>query len=321
MSGAAGRFAPSPTGALHLGNLRTAVLAWLFARSSGRRLRLRVEDLDAGRLRPGSATQQQVDLAALGVKFDGEALVQSGRLDRYAAALEQLSDHTYECFCTRREIAEAASAPHEAVRAYPGTCAELTQAQRAERRQTRPPALRLRANRARQRVRDEVYGSVTGIVDDVVLRRSDGTPAYHLACVVDDGDSGVDQVVRGEDLLISAPSQAHLAGLLGLAAPTYAHVPLAVNEAGARLSKRDGAVTLAELAGLGMGPDRVLGLLAESLGLADRGEPVTLLRLLERFDPALLPRDPWVVRPQDITPADLAADSTRSSEFAARRPA
>lgn len=302
MSGAAGRYAPSPTGPLHLGNLRTAVLAWLFARSSGRRFLLRVEDLDAARVRPGSAAQQRHDLAALGLTFDAEPVIQSERRARYAEALEQLRDVTYECYCTRRDIAEAGSAPHEAVRLYPGTCAQLTEAQRAERRLSRPPALRLRADRAQQSVVDEVYGWVTGLVDGLVLRRNDGVPAYHLASVVDDGDSGVDQVVRGEDLLTSAPSQAYLAGLLGLAAPTYAHVPLAVNEAGARLSKRDGAVTLAELAGLGLGPEQVLGLLAESLGLADPGEPVTLPGLLERFDPALLPLDPWMVRAWVVHP-------------------
>jgi len=295
----AGRYAPSPTGPLHLGNLRTAVLAWLFARWTGRRFLLRMEDLDHDRVRPGYAAQQEADLTALGLSFDDNPVVQSLRFDRYEAALEQLRDHIYECFCTRREIAEAASAPHEALRHYPGTCRYLTEAQRAERRLTRPPALRLRADGAVQSVRDEVYGRVTGKVDDLVLRRNDGVASYHLAVVVDDAAMGVDQVVRGDDLLLAAPGQAYLAGLLGVPAPTYAHVPLAVNGTGARLAKRDGAVTLSDLRARGVTPEEVLTRIAVSLELAAPGEPVSLPQLLERFDPARLPRDPWLVGGQE----------------------
>lgn len=295
VSTGAGRYAPSPTGPLHVGNLRTAVLAWLFARSTGRRFLLRVDDLDAQRVRPDSARQQAYDLRVLGLTFDGEPLVQSDRSAAYTAALRRLRDVTYECFCSRREIAEAASAPHEVVRLYPGTCARLTAAQRAERRQTRPPALRLRADQAVQSVQDELYGRVTGLADDVVLRRNDGVYAYHLATVVDDAELGVDQVVRGDDLLTSSPTQAHLAGLLGTAAPRYAHVPLALDETGARLAKR--SATLAGLAAVGIGPEQALGLIATSLGLAEPGEPVSMPKLLARFDPARLPRDPWVVSP------------------------
>ena len=144
----AGRYAPSPTGELHLGNLRTAVLAWLFARSTDRRFLLRIEDLDATRVRPGQAEQQQADLAALGLDFDGEPVVQSQRGAAYAEALATLADQTYPCFCTRREIAEAASAPHGTVGRYPGTCRDLTAAERAERARHRSPALRLRADGA-----------------------------------------------------------------------------------------------------------------------------------------------------------------------------
>ncbi len=291
----AGRFAPSPTGPLHLGNLRTAVLAWLFARSTGRRFLLRMEDLDAQRVRPGLAAQQEADLANIGVTFDDSPVVQSLRFDRYDAALDQLRHVTYECFCTRREIAEAASAPHDGVRRYPGTCRDLSEDARVEFRSTRTPALRLRANGAIQTVHDELHGDVTGVVDDLVLRRNDGVVAYHLAVVVDDGAMAVDQVVRGDDLLTSAPSQAYLALLLGLDTPSYAHVPLAVNKSGARLAKRDGAVTVSDLARLGTTPAQVLTLLATSLGLADDGEPVTMDLLLDRFDPAGLPREPWVV--------------------------
>jgi glutamyl-tRNA synthetase len=302
----AGRYAPSPTGELHLGNLRTALLAWLFARSTGRRFLLRIEDLDTARVRPGFADQQLADLAALGVRFDGEPVVQSQRLAAYRDALRNLAAHTYECFCSRREVAEAASAPHSAPdqplgARYPGTCRELTEAERAIRRQTRQPALRLRADGARQTIRDLLHGNLTAEVDDVVLVRNDGVPAYNLAVVVDDAFSGVDQVVRGEDLLPAASTQAYIAELLGYRPPTYAHVPLAVNAEGQRLAKRDGAVTLSALAAEGLEPSAVLGLIAESLDLATPGELITVDVLLERFHPDRLPRSPWVVRPGRFT--------------------
>jgi glutamyl-tRNA synthetase len=294
---AAGRYAPSPTGELHLGNLRTALLAWLFARSTGRRFLLRIEDLDAARVRPGFAEQQLADLAALGVSFDGEPVVQSERLTAYQEALIGLADRTYECFCSRREIAEAASAPHGPLARYAGACLNLTEAERASRRMTRRPALRLRANGAQQTIRDWLHGEITAEVDDVVLLRNDGVPAYNLAVVVDDAHSGIDQVVRGDDLLPVAATQAYLAGLLGSHPPIYAHVPLAVNAEGRRLAKRDGAVTLPELAAEGLGPDAVLGFIAQSLDLAAPGERVTLDVLLERFESDRLPRTPWVVMP------------------------
>jgi glutamyl-tRNA synthetase len=296
----AGRYAPSPTGELHLGNLRTAVLAWLFARSTGRRFLLRVEDLDASRVRPGIAEQQLSDLAALGIGFDDEPVVQSARLAAYQEALVSLANRTYECFCSRREIAEAASAPHGSVARYPGTCRNLNAAERRERRRTRQPALRLRAGGARPTVHDLLHGEVSCEVDDVVLRRNDGVPAYNLAVVVDDAFSGVDQVVRGEDLLPAAATQAYLAELLGHRPPIYAHVPLAVTREGRRLAKRDGAVTLPELAGEGVTPDDVLGLIAVSLELAAPGERVSLHDLLERFDPVRIPRRPWVVVPSRV---------------------
>lgn len=296
MSAGAGRYAPSPTGELHLGNLRTALLGWLFARSSGRRFLLRIEDLDATRVRPGMADQQLADLAALGITFDGEPVVQSQGLAAYREALLQLADRTYECFCSRREIAEAASAPHGSVARYPGTCRNLSEAERITRRQTRQPALRLRADGAVQTVHDLLHGSITAEVDDVVLQRNDGTPAYNLAVVVDDAFSEVDQVVRGDDLLPAAVSQAFLTELLGHRPPVYAHVPLAVNAAGHRLAKRDGAVTLPELATRGWESGTVLGLIAESLDLASPGEHVSIDALLERFDSGRLPRHPWVVK-------------------------
>lgn len=297
----AGRYAPSPTGDLHLGNLRTALLAWLFARTTERGFLLRYDDLDAGRVRPGVADRQRGDLEALGIDFDPPTLVQSARSEIYDDALGQLAGITYECFCTRREIAEAASAPHGEPGRYPGTCRDLRSAERAARRAAgRSPALRVRADGTEVSVTDLLHGSVAGVVDDVVVRRNDGVAAYHLAAVVDDAASGVDQVVRGDDLLPSAPTQAWLAGRLGLPLPAYAHVPLALTVEGRRLAKRDGAVTLTDLAPLGWRPARVLSLLSTSLGLADPGEPVVAADLLDRFDPARLPRTPWIVRPSDL---------------------
>lgn len=295
---AAGRFAPSPSGDLHLGNLRTAVLAWLFARSTDRRFLLRVEDLD--RVRPGAEQRQLADLAALGLDWDEQVVHQSRRIRLYEDAIDRLTRAglTYECYCTRREIQQATSAPHAPAGAYPGTCRDLTAEQRdAKRTADRPPAIRLRSAEQWFTIHDVLHGDFTGIVDDFVLRRNDGTPAYNLAVVVDDAAQGVDQVVRGDDLLTSAPRQAYLATLLGLTVPQYAHVPLALNEEGKRLAKRDGAVTLSDQEAAGRSAADVLGTIAVSLRLADPGEPVTLPLLLERWNPARMPREPWVFHP------------------------
>lgn len=286
----AGRFAPSPSGELHVGNLRTALLAWLFARSTGRRFLLRVEDLD--RARAGAEAEQLRDLAALGVTWDGAVVRQTDREPLYTAAITELAAAglTYECFCTRREIQEAPSAPHAPQGAYPGTCRELSTAELEFKRSTRPAAIRLRSTVAEWPVQDTLHGAYTGVVDDFVLRRNDGVTAYNLAVVVDDADQGIDQVVRGDDLLPSTPRQAYLASLLHMPVPEYAHVPLVVNSDGARLAKRDGAVTLGDLAAVGIPAGAVRRTILESLGLP--GE--SLESALEAFDPAALPREPWV---------------------------
>ena len=284
----AGRFAPSPSADLHIGNLRTAVLAWLFARSTGRRFLVRVEDLD-DRTHDDVAARQLADIGAIGITWDAAPEWQSAHPQRYQAVVEDLigRDLVYECFCSRKEILEAPRAPHSPEGAYPGTCRTLSAAQRAQRRRTRPPALRLRTPGGQYTVIDLVHGRYTGVVDDFVLRRGDGVPAYNLAVVVDDAHAGVDQVVRGEDLLASSPRQGYLADLLGYPQPVYAHVPLALNNEGKRLAKRDGAVTLAEL-----GVPRAWALITESLGwpAADLDE------LLTKFDTADLPRQPWTYR-------------------------
>ncbi|MCL2317122.1 MAG: tRNA glutamyl-Q(34) synthetase GluQRS [Actinomycetia bacterium] len=298
---AAGRFAPSPTSDLHLGNLRTALLAWVFARAERRGFIVRVEDLDQARVgaAPDVTRRHLDDLAALGLDWDGPVVRQSERRDLYETAIARLE--TYECFCTRREIAEAASAPHGDYRPYPGTCARLGDDEReALRAAGRPAALRVRAGGVPEGVHDVHAGLVTRVVDDFVLRRGDGTPAYNLAVVVDDGLQGVGQVVRGADLLDSAPRQAWLAARLGFAPPVYVHVGMALNPAGVRLAKRDGAVTLADLRRLGWSPGDVVAYLTRTLGWpVARSAPDALAHVLA--DPGLLDAPgvwaPWTVDP------------------------
>lgn len=292
-----GRFAPSPTSDLHLGNLRTALLAWLFARSSSSRFVLRIEDLDQQRVAaaPEVARRQGRDLQVLGIDWDGEPVRQSDRLDLYRDAAAGLD--TYDCFCTRREIAEASQAPHGSYRPYPGTCANLTERERAAKRAVRPAAIRVRAQGAMMTVHDRHAGDVTGAVDDFVLFRADGTPAYNLAVVVDDALQGITEVCRGADLLDSAPRQAWLATRLGFSPPTYAHVGLAINQNGARLAKRDGAVTLADLAALQISAPQVFAQLCASAGLPQAGDAPHLLEAVRGSDwwRASEIWEPWIV--------------------------
>ena len=288
-----GRFAPSPSGPLHLGNLRTALLAWLFARSEDGRFLLRIEDLDRARSRDEHERGQLVDLAAIGLDWDGPVVRQSERTELYRAALERLP--VYPCWCTRAEIRTAAEAPHGPLPEgfYPGTCRRLGAAERAERELSgRPAALRLDAGGAAIEFDDVLHGRVSGPVDDFVLWRGDDTPAYQLAVVVDDADQGVDQVVRGDDLLDSTPRQILLQRLLGLPEPRYAHVALVLGPDGSRLAKRHGAVTLADRAALGETPADALAWMARSLGMAEADERPSARDLVERFDSAALPRDP-----------------------------
>jgi glutamyl-tRNA synthetase len=292
-----GRFAPSPTGDLHLGNLRTALLAWLFARSAGARFLVRMEDLDAGRVRSGMSERQLEDLRALGLEWDGPVVRQSERLHLYAEAVDRLdaAGLLYPCFCTRAEIRAAVSAPHGAPRPYPGTCRTLSAAERARREAAgRPPALRLTARDATVAFDDELLGRHSQAVDDFVVRRGDVAPAYNLAVVVDDAAQGIGQVVRGADLVDSTPRQILLAQLLELAPPAYAHVPLVLGPDGQRLAKRHGAVTMAELRAAGWSTADVLERLAVSLHLAAPGDPVGPDVLVKRFDLAVLPLHPWV---------------------------
>jgi glutamyl-tRNA synthetase len=284
-----GRFAPSPTGTLHLGNLRTALLAWLSARSAGSGFLVRMEDLDAGRVRPGLAEEQLADLAAIGLDWDGEVVFQSARTALYAAALDRLGEagRAYECFCTRAEIRAAASAPHGPLPegAYPGTCLRLTAAERAERRASgRPPAIRVRAEAAEVAFEDRLLGLQSGVVDDFVVRRNDGAFAYNLAVVVDDAAQGIGEVVRGADLVDTTPRQLFLGRLLGLPQPSYAHVPLVLGPDGSRLAKRHGDVTLREVPA-----EAAVAWMLRSLGLP---EDVPLPEQARTFKPESLPREP-----------------------------
>ena len=304
-----GRFAPSPTGPLHLGNLRTALLAWLFARSQGARFLVRVEDLDRSRVRPGVEETQLADMRALGLDWDGPIVRQSERMGLYEEALARLDAEglLYPCYCTRAEIRASASAPHSisAADRYPGTCRELTATERAEKEAAgRPPALRVRAQGARVAFEDRLLGPNEDEVDDFVVRRNDSAPAYQLAVVVDDAQGGIGEVVRGADLLDSAPRQLLLQRLLGLPMPRYAHVPLVLGPDGRRLAKRHGAVTLADRVALGEGPEDVLAWMARSLGLAEPGEKPSAADLLARFDPDRLPPEPsgWAPEPRAALP-------------------
>jgi glutamyl-tRNA synthetase len=298
-----GRFAPSPTGDLHLGNLRTAAVAWLSARARGLSFVVRMEDLDRHQSSREHERAQLADLAAIGLDWDGAVVRQSERFDRYEAALERLraGGLVYECFCSRREIREeieaAPSAPHLPPGAYPGTCRDLDTEARAGRREAtgRPPALRLRSDGQHIEFDDRLAGPTGGGVDDVVLRRNDGVPAYNLAVVVDDEAQAVSEVVRGDDLLSSTPRQVLLQQLLGFTTPDYLHVPLVIGADGARLAKRDGAVTVRELRAAGVPVADVIGWIATSLELGAAGEVLTMSQLVGRFDPDRIPRTPCSV--------------------------
>jgi len=298
-----GRFAPSPTGRLHLGNAWAAVLGWLGARSEGGQFLLRIEDLDTARSRPELIEALLADLAWIGLEFDGPPVFQSRRLPLYRAGFERLqaADRVYRCHCTRTEIARAVAAPHGPADdgpRYPGTCLGLSAEESAQRSRTRPPAWRFRPLPGVTEFRDLVHGSVAqnvaGEVGDFVVLRNDGVPSYQLAVVIDDAEMGITHVLRGDDLLASTPRQIQLCQALGLSVPKYAHVPLLLGPDGKRLAKRAGAPSLSELREKGVAPERLHGLLAGWAGLGD-GEPISLGELVGRFELEALPRTPITV--------------------------
>jgi glutamyl-tRNA synthetase len=300
VSQADGRYAPSPSGPLHLGNLRTALLAWLFARSQESSFRLRIDDLDPQRSRVEHERRALADIRTLGLDWDGEPLRQSLRLERHREAFEELraGDHVYPCWCSRAEVRNSSAAPHADAPhgAYPGTCRDLSRSERSEReRGGRPIAWRLNAERRCASFRDVLHGERSGEVDDFVLWRGDDVPAYNLAVVVDDADQGVREVVRGEDLLESTPRQVLLARLLRLPVPRYAHVPLVLGPDGKRLAKRHGAVTLAERIASGEPVEELVGWMAASSGLAPSGARLRPAELLKDFDPARISDGPTIL--------------------------
>ncbi len=294
-----GRFAPSPTGAAHLGTARTALLAWLRARQAGGRFVMRVEDLDGPRVVPGSSESILRDLRWLGLDWDegpdvgGDfgPYLQSERFDRYAAALQMLkaSGHVYPCTCSRKEIAAIASAPSDGEElAYPGTCRE------GPSHPERAPSWRFR-NDAPTSFTDALFGEVhESAPSDFVVARADGVFSYQLAVVVDDRDMRITEVVRGHDLLSSTPRQLALFAALGAPAPTYLHVPLVLDEDGQRLGKRHGSRAIAALRDAGTAPEEVLGWMAASLHQGDG--PIDLRTLLSRFDPSRLTTHPTTSR-------------------------
>lgn len=310
-----GRFAPSPTGRLHLGNLRTALVAWLLARKGEGRFLLRFEDLDRSSVRPEHYATQADDLRALGLDWDGPSTRQSDDAERYRHAIDSLVDRelVYACYCSRKDIRDATMAPNgtDWTGRYPGTCRNLSARDRAEREASgRPPALRFRVEpEGREHSFDDlIAGRFTSSVDDFVVQRNDGTPAYNLASTIDDAEQGIGLVVRADDLMESTPRQLLLLASFDRPAPTHAHVPLVLNEAGDRLAKRDGAVTLADRVDLGQTPIEVRSVLAASLGLCHPDDRPTLHELLERFDPAVLPRSPWRIPSVRLAQAHLGLD-------------
>ena len=292
-----GRFAPSPTGRLHLGNLRSALLGWLWARAEGGEFLLRIEDLDPDRSKAEFIDGIYEDLSWLGLDWDGPVWRQSERGEVYEAALRELEAKglAYRCWCSRAEVARAASAPHvgEEGPIYPGTC-RAGGTPRAD----RSPAWRFRVSEGVERFVDSVHGEVTqdvaAQVGDFVVKRVDGVASYQLAVVVDDALSGVTHVLRGDDLLTSTPRQLQLQRALGYSAPKYAHMPLLVQPDGKRLAKRDGASTAAGLRALGWSAERVVGQLAGWSGLSD-GRPVSARELVAGFSLAKVQRTPTVV--------------------------
>jgi glutamyl-tRNA synthetase len=290
-----GRLAPSPTGSLHVGNVRTFLWAWLSARAQRGRVILRVEDLDTPRVKEGVVPKMIDDLRWLGFDWDGEVAVQSARRDRYRDVFARLEGKIYPCRCTRGDIAAAQSAPHDGDQEphYPGTCRTY---------QGPGIAWRLRVDPGKVAFVDRLYGpqsiDVAGTVGDFVVAKTPEQPAYQLAVVADDLDQGVNEVVRGDDLIPSTARQILVHRALGATPPAYGHVPLVVGTDGKRLAKRFGDAQIATLRARGVPPERVIGVLADWSGLG--AGDATPGCLIPKWSWDRVPRERVVLTPERL---------------------
>lgn len=315
-----GRLAPSPTGAQHVGNARTYLIAWLSARSRGGRVVLRIEDIDSPRVKPGADRQACLDLHWLGLDWDEGPIVQTQRMEEHRAALTRLMERefVYPCTCTRRDVERAASAPHLEHEGpiYPGTCAARCVHDVRE-LVGRPYCWRFRVPAAAPEFVDGFLGptwiDLRQVGGDFVVWKApvpDTTgslPSYQLAVVVDDAAQGVTEVIRGDDLIPSTPRQLLLYLALGLTPPRFVHVPLVVGSDGRRLAKRHGDTRLSALREAGVRPEMLLGLLAWSCGWIAAIEPITVGELLPRFRLETIPRAPFVLKPELLRRIGYAA--------------
>ena len=300
MSGYVGRLAPSPTGALHLGNVRTFAIAWLRARSLGGKMVMRMEDLDHPRDKPGAAAQAIEDLRWLGFDWD-EEFVQSERRPFYRSVLAKLD--AYPCVCSRRDVESAQSAPHSGEQLfYPGTCRGrfLSWEEAAESCAPRTPCWRFRVPPATTVGFDNAFAGyvtqdVSATLGDFPLARDPDGAGYTLAATADDLDMGVTEVVRGDDLLPATPPQILIARALGREPPSYCHVPLVVGSDGRRLAKRHGDTRIAAFRAAGLPPERIIGWIAYTCGLRADDKPVSLADLVGRFSLAAIPHAAVVI--------------------------
>ena len=304
------RLAPSPTGALHLGNARTFLVNWLLARQRGWKILLRIEDIDGPRIKHGAAAQLADDLRWLGLDWDEGPVYQSSRLECYQRAIESLSSagDAYPCVCTRKEVEQAASAPHaeQGVSFYPGTCrGKYATIEAAWQAAGRAPAIRFRVPDQTIEFVDQFAGrrqfQVARDLGDFVIAKADGTPAYQLAVVVDDAAAGVTEVVRGDDLVDSTPRQILLyrALKMGEQVPRYFHLPLVIGPDGKRLAKRHGDTRLDHYRARGVAAERVIALLARWSGIENVPASLRAVDLIDSFRIESLPRQPIVFGPGD----------------------